>query len=63
MYSLKTIDDLYAVVDEQENIVASYQYRAQAKDHLTALKEDIEFIPRSIEIYQELGLSIIKCSS
>jgi len=55
MYSLKTIDDLYAVVDEQENIVASYQYRAQAKDHLTALREDIEFIPRSIEIYQDLG--------
>jgi len=55
MYSLKTIDDLYAVVDEQENVVASYQYRAQAKDHLVALREGIEFIPRSAEIYQDLG--------
>jgi hypothetical protein len=55
MYSLKTIDNLYAVVDEQENIVASYQYRAQAKDHFAALREDVEFIPRSIEIYQDLG--------
>lgn len=55
MYSLKTVDNLYAIVDEQENVVASYEYRAQAKDHLIALIEGVDFISRSIETYQDLG--------
>jgi hypothetical protein len=55
MYSLKTVDDLYAVVDEQDNVIGSYKYRAQAKDHLVALREGIDFVARSIEIYQDLG--------
>jgi hypothetical protein len=55
MYSLKTVDNLYTVVDEQDNVIASYEYRAQAKDHLLALKEGIDFVARSIEIYQDLG--------
>lgn len=55
MYNLKTVDDLYAVVDEQEDVIASYKYRAQAKDHLIALRQGVEFIARSAEIYQDLG--------
>ena len=55
MYSLKTLDNLYAVVDEQDNVVASYGYRAQAKDHFMALKQGVEFVPRPIEIYKDLG--------
>jgi hypothetical protein len=55
MYSLQTINNLYAVIDENNNEIASYAYRSQAKDHLVALKQGVEFISRPIEIYEDLG--------
>lgn len=55
MYSLETVDNLYAIVDEDGNVIAAYKHRSQTKDHFIALIEGVEFIPRSAEIYEDLG--------
>lgn len=56
MYKIQTnyIDNLYEVVASDGSVVVAYQYRSQAKDHCEALNEGKEYIPRSIEIYEEL---------
>jgi hypothetical protein len=46
--------NLYEVFDDNNIIVGSYMYRSQAKDHLECLMFKKEFIPRSLEEYQEL---------
>ena len=54
MYSVQVLDGKYAVVDEENNQIASYKYKAQAVDHVRDLNQGIEFVPRSIEIYRDL---------
>lgn len=54
MYSVKTVGNMYTVVDENDNKIAEYKYKSQAKDHAEALIRGIDFVPRSLAIYEEL---------
>jgi hypothetical protein len=54
MYSVKTVGNVYAVVDENDNKIAEYAYRSQARDHVEALNSGKDFVPRSLEIYEDL---------
>ena len=55
MYRLKTSGNFYTVVDENGDKIAEYRYKSQAKDHAIALNEGRDFVPRSLEIYEDLG--------
>ena len=55
MYNIKPLSNRYVVVDGENNQIASYKYKLQAIDHMLSLNKGIEFVPRSIEIYKDLG--------
>lgn len=59
MYSVGLSEDRvrYAVLDENNNIIATYKYKLKARHHVDALNNNEEYIEKPNSYYDELGLT------